>query len=52
MSKDTLHNFLANIESALATVDVEGEKLSANEGVIQSYKDGVIHIKRPFQVLR
>lgn len=45
MSKDTLHNFLANIESALATVDVEGEKLAANEGVIQSYKDGVIHIK-------
>lgn len=45
MSKDTLHGFLANVESALATLDVEGEKMAANEGVIQSYKDGVIHIK-------
>lgn len=45
MSKDTLHSFLANIESALATVETGESKMAANEGVIQSYKDGVIHIK-------
>ncbi len=45
MSKDTLHSFLAQVESALATLDVEGEKMAADEGVIQSYKDGVIHVK-------
>ncbi|MFA5854868.1 MAG: F0F1 ATP synthase subunit alpha [Candidatus Gracilibacteria bacterium] len=44
MSKD-LHNFLANIESALAASTGTAEDSSAGQGVIQSYKDGVIWIK-------
>lgn len=45
MSQETLHNFLSQVESALATVSTEEKEMAANEGVIQSYKDGVILIK-------
>ena len=45
MSKDTLQNFLANIESALGNPMETSEAADSSHGVIQSYKDGVIHIK-------
>lgn len=45
MSKDTLHNFLSTVEAALADSSEGGNPTESGLGVIQSYKDGVIHIK-------
>lgn len=45
MSKDTLQNFLSNLETALGTGVDTAEDKGSQSGVIQSYKDGVIHIK-------
>ncbi len=44
MAKETLHQFLAQIETAL-TASEEASESGGNHGVIQSYKDGVIWIK-------
>lgn len=40
-----LHNFLASVESALADSSEGANAAESGLGVIQSYKDGVIHIK-------
>ncbi|MFA5793160.1 MAG: F0F1 ATP synthase subunit alpha [Candidatus Gracilibacteria bacterium] len=45
MAKESLHNFLANIETALSQSMGEGETEAKGRGVIQSYKDGVIWVK-------
>lgn len=45
MSKDTLHNFLSTVESALAGSSEGGDTTENGLGVIQSYKDGVILVK-------
>lgn len=45
MSKDNLHNFLATVEAALADSSDGSNAAESGLGVIQSYKDGVIHIK-------
>lgn len=44
MAKESLHQFLAHIETAL-TASEEASEAGGNHGVIQSYKDGVIWIK-------
>ncbi len=44
MSQDTLHAFLDQLEEALKNNKI-GESSSERQGVIQSYKDGVIMIK-------
>lgn len=45
MSKDTLQHFLSSLSSALEEKGAQGENTKKNQGVIQSYKDGVIKIQ-------
>ncbi len=45
MSKETLQNFLENLSSALDKVEEKGSNKESNQGIIQSYKDGVIKIQ-------
>ena len=45
MSKDTLQNFLSQLEDALGNSEIESNKMESKQGVIQSYKDGVIRIQ-------
>ena len=45
MSKDTLQNFLSQLEDALENSELESNKMDSKQGVIQSYKDGVIRIQ-------
>ena len=45
MAQETLQNFLETLSSALDKVKVEETKEEKNQGVIQSYKDGVIKIQ-------
>lgn len=45
MSKDTLQNFLSQLEEALGNSEIESGKMESKQGVIQSYKDGVIRIQ-------
>ncbi len=45
MSKDTLQHFLSSLSSALEDKGAQGESTKKNQGVIQSYKDGVIKIQ-------
>ncbi len=45
MSQDTLHAFLDQLEEALKDNKFGGSSSSDRQGVIQSYKDGVIMIK-------
>lgn len=45
MSKDTLQHFLSSLSSALEEKETHGESVKKNQGVIQSYKDGVIKIQ-------
>lgn len=45
MSKDTLQNFLSQLEEALENSELESNKMDSKQGVIQSYKDGVIRIQ-------
>ncbi len=44
MPKESLHNFLAKIETAIAA-EQESAETGGGHGIIQSYKDGVIWIK-------
>ncbi|MBI4231748.1 F0F1 ATP synthase subunit alpha [Candidatus Peregrinibacteria bacterium] len=45
MSKDTLQNFLSQLQEALENSHIESNKMESKQGVIQSYKDGVIKIQ-------
>lgn len=45
MSKDTLQNFLSQLSEALEKSEVHSGKVESNQGIIQSYKDGVIKIQ-------
>ncbi len=45
MSQDTLQNFLANLQTAFEKSKTEDKDHAKNQGVIQSYKDGVIKIQ-------
>lgn len=45
MSKETLQNFLETLSSALDNVETKGSNKESNQGIIQSYKDGVIKIQ-------
>lgn len=44
MAQASLQNFLQNLESALKE-EAKSSEAAANQGVIQSYKDGVIEVK-------
>ncbi len=45
MSQDTLQNFLSNLQTAFEKSKTEDKEQASNQGVIQSYKDGVIKIQ-------
>lgn len=45
MSKDTLQNFLSQLTEALEKSEIKTTKSESNQGIIQSYKDGVIKIQ-------
>lgn len=45
MSQETLQNFLSSLSSALEKTETKGDKKESNQGIIQSYKDGVIKIQ-------
>lgn len=45
MSKETLQNFLESLSTTLDNVESQGTKKESNQGIIQSYKDGVIKIQ-------
>lgn len=45
MSKDTLQHFLSSLSSALDSKETQDDTDKKNQGVIQSYKDGVIKIQ-------
>lgn len=45
MSQDTLQSFLSNLQTAFEKSKTEEKSSHANQGIIQSYKDGVIKIQ-------
>lgn len=45
MSETTLQNFLSNLSEAVEKTEKDTGKKETNQGVIQSYKDGVIRIQ-------
>ncbi len=45
MAKESLSNFLESLEATLAKIPAGAEDSSAYQGVIESYKDGVIAIR-------
>ncbi len=45
MSNQTLNKFLSELSKSLENIEVSGPKEESKQGVIQSYKDGVIQIE-------
>ena len=45
MAQETLQNFLSSLSEALKNADVKGSNDKSQQGVITSYKDGVIKIE-------
>jgi F-type H+-transporting ATPase subunit alpha len=45
MAKESLSNFLESLEATLAKMPTSGQESDASQGVVESYKDGVIAIR-------
>lgn len=45
MAKETLQNFLTSMAEAIESAEAQEGSLESNQGIIQSYKDGVIKIQ-------
>lgn len=45
MAKESLNKFLESLEETLANISAQTDEVSSDQGIIESYKDGVITIK-------